>query len=97
MIEQISNALPQAVPVSGAGEISKARNNFLDMMKSMIDQVNDSQTTGDQAIEKSQTGEASHLHEVMLATEEADVSLRMLVQMRNKALSAYEEIMRLQI
>jgi len=33
----------------------------------------------------------------MIAVEEADVSLRMLVQMRNKALQAYDEIMRMQI
>jgi flagellar hook-basal body complex protein FliE len=33
----------------------------------------------------------------MIAVEQADISLRMLVQMRNKALTAYEEIMRMQI
>ena len=97
MIEKIGGIIPQTLPVSGSGEIDKAQSSFLDMMKSMIGQVNDSQTASDQSIVKSQTGESAHLHEVMLATEEADVSLRMLVQMRNKALSAYEEIMRLQI
>jgi flagellar hook-basal body complex protein FliE len=63
----------------------------------MMSKVNDSQIAGDQAIVKLESGEAKHLHEVMIAVEEADISLRMLVQMRNKALSAYEEIMRMQI
>lgn len=70
---------------------------FMDTLNSMISSVNDSQVNGDQAIEKLQSGEAKHLHEVMLAVEEADISLRMLVQMRNKAVTAYEEIMRMQI
>ncbi len=50
-----------------------------------------------QATKNLQSGDAKHLHEVMIAVEEADISLRMLVQMRNKALTAYEEIMRMQI
>ncbi len=67
------------------------------MLTSMMSKVNDTQITGDQAIAKLQSGDAKHLHEVMIAVEEADISLRMLVQMRNKALTAYEEIMRMQI
>lgn len=77
--------------------VSKSAAGFGDMLTSMMSQVNEKQTTGDQAIEKLQSGEAKHLHEVMIAVEEADISLRMLVQMRNKALTAYEEIMRMQI
>jgi flagellar hook-basal body complex protein FliE len=37
------------------------------------------------------------MHEVMIAVEEADISMRMLVQLRNKALQAYDDIMRMQI
>ena len=77
--------------------VSKSKAGFGDMLSSMMGQVNEKQITGDQAIEKLQSGEAKHLHEVMIAVEEADISLRMLVQMRNKALTAYEEIMRMQI
>lgn len=78
-------------------QIEKATNDFSDMMQSMINEVNDSQAKGDLAIEQMQTGDASHLHDVMIAVEEADVSLRMLVQIRNRAVTAYEEIMRMQI
>ena len=78
-------------------DVSKAKSGFGDILSSTLESVNNSQITGDMAIEKLQTGEAKHLHEVMIAVEEADISLRMLVQMRNKALTAYEEIMRMQI
>lgn len=67
------------------------------MLTDTISSVNQSQMDGEKAIEKLQTGEAKNLHEVMLAVEQADISLRMLVQMRNKAQQAYEEIMRMQI
>lgn len=79
------------------GPIVKSATGFDKMLTSMLNKVNDSQVAGDQAIEKLQSGDAQHLHEVMIAVEQADISLRMLVQMRNKALTAYEEIMRMQI
>jgi flagellar hook-basal body complex protein FliE len=66
-------------------------------MKSTIQRVNQMQNTGEQAIQQLNTGKAESLHEVMIAVEEADISLKMLVQMRNKALQAYEEVMRMQI
>ncbi len=78
-------------------DVSQAKAGFGDILSSTLNSVNNSQIAGDNAIVKLQTGEAKHLHEVMIAVEEADISLRMLVQMRNKALTAYEEIMRMQI
>ena len=82
---------------AATGPVAKSTAGFGEMLSSMLDKVNDSQINGDQAVEKLQSGKAQHLHEVMIAAEEADISLRMLVQMRNKALTAYEEIMRMQI
>ncbi len=79
------------------GSVSRTKSAFGDILKSTVKNVSDAQISGDQAIEQLQSGEARHLHEVMLAVEEADISLRMLVQFRNKALAAYEEIMRMQI
>lgn len=79
------------------GPVNKAAAGFGDMLSSMVSQVKETQAAGDQAIEQLQSGGAQHLHDVMIAVEEADVSLRMAVQIRNKALTAYEEIMRMQI
>lgn len=77
--------------------VSTAKDGFADIIKSTIDQVNQAQNTGETAIQQLNTGSAESLHEVMIAVEEADISLKMLVQMRNKALQAYEEVMRMQI
>jgi flagellar hook-basal body complex protein FliE len=97
-----------SIQISGAGgslplrqtdtsAVSTAKSGFGDIMRSTIAQVNQAQNKGDMAIEQLNTGSAESLHEVMIAVEEADISLKMLVQMRNKALQAYEEIMRMQI
>lgn len=95
-ISPIQNALfsPNATPSSN---VTKAANGFGEIMSQAIKQVNDSQNNSDTSMNALGTGSTQHLHEVMISTEEADISLRMLVQMRNKALSAYEEIMRMQV
>jgi flagellar hook-basal body complex protein FliE len=53
--------------------------------------------TADQAVLQANTGESVNLHELMISMEKADISLRLMVQVRNKAIDAYQEIMRMQI
>lgn len=94
-ISGASSSLPLRQADTSA--VSTAKSGFGDIMQSTIAQVNQAQNKGDMAIEQLNTGSAESLHEVMIAVEEADISLKMLVQMRNKALQAYEEVMRMQI
>ena len=93
----ISPANPLPLRQPDTSSVSKAKESFGELLTKTINEVNQQQITGDVASDKLQTGEAKHLHEAMIAIEEADISLRMLVQMRNKVQQAYEEIMRLQI
>jgi len=51
----------------------------------------------DQAALQANTGGPVDLHDVMIAMEKADISLKLLVQVRNKAVDAYKEIMRMQV
>lgn len=87
------------VPVNriDAGAVSTARNQFETYIQNSFEQVNQALLNGDNAIEQLHTGEAASLHEVMIAVEEAELSLRMFVQIKNKAMQAYEEIMRMQV
>lgn len=93
----INPASPLPLRQPDTSSVSKASAGFGEMLAKTIEQVNQQQTTGDEALEKLQTGDVKHLHETMIAVEQADISLRMLTQMRNKALDAYNEIMRLQL
>lgn len=84
-------------PANTESAVTKSSNAFGDMLKDMVNNTNQAQINGDKAVENLQAGNAEHLHEIMISAEEAEISLKMLVQMRNKALTAYEEIMRMQI
>jgi flagellar hook-basal body complex protein FliE len=101
MINNISGpgatALSSLSPATTTGGANAPAKGFGESLENMLRSVNQAQLGGDQAIEQLQSGGVQNLHEVMIAVEEADVSLRMLVQMRNRAVTAYEEIMRMQI
>ena len=92
-----STSSPMSLTQTDSHPVARAKASFADMVKSTIDQAVDTEQQSNVAIEKLQSGEAKNLHEVMIAVEEADISLKMLVQFRNKALTAYDDIMRLQI
>lgn len=70
---------------------------FEEALKKAVGQVNGLQVESDRAVESLHTGGTKNLHEVMIAMEKADISLRLMVQMRNKAVEAYQEIMRMQV
>ena len=74
---------------------SSADGNFVRAMMDAVNRTDQALIEADQAVEKLNTGEAKSLHEVMISMEKADISMRLLVQMRNKMLEAYKEIMRL--
>ena len=96
-IQGVTQLAGNTQSVTPESAVTKSSNAFGDMLKNMVNETNQAQANGDKAVESLQAGNAQHLHEVMISAEEAEISLKMLVQMRNKALTAYEEIMRLQI
>uniref|UniRef100_A0A7V4LCM3 Flagellar hook-basal body complex protein FliE n=1 Tax=Desulfobacca acetoxidans TaxID=60893 RepID=A0A7V4LCM3_9BACT len=59
----------------------------------LLDQVNGLQKEADQQVKKTLLGQGD-LHEAMLALEKANLSLKVLVQVRNKLIQAYEELSR---
>lgn len=70
---------------------------FGEMLQDTMRKVNNAQIEADQQVERLHTGEAKNLHEVMISLEQADISLRLMVQMRNKVTDAYQEVMRMQV
>jgi len=78
-------------------EQQKPQSGFADMLTQAIDQTNTAQLNANSAVTDLVTGKADNLHEVMLSMEEADVSMRMLVQIRNKVVDAYKEIIQMQV
>jgi flagellar hook-basal body complex protein FliE len=70
---------------------------FTQLFGDMVNKVNDLQNQADAAVQKLATGESKGLHEVMISMEKSSISFQLLTQVRNKALDAYHEIMRMQI
>ena len=59
--------------------------------------TNDKLAQSDQMLQRLATGEVDNLHQVMLSMEEAKLSFQLLVQVRNKLLEAYQDILRMQV
>ncbi len=70
---------------------------FADVLGNSIAEVNKLQQQADASISSLASGEKASLHDTMIAMEQADVSFRMMMQVRNKIVEAYQEIMRMQI
>jgi flagellar hook-basal body complex protein FliE len=59
--------------------------------------VNQAQNDSTQSIQKFLTGQGEELHNVALATQRAELALDLGIQVRNKVVSAYQEIMKMQL
>jgi flagellar hook-basal body complex protein FliE len=70
---------------------------FSDVLRNSVSQVNEYQADADVAIKELVAGRTKNIHETMLTIERADASLKMMMQVRNKILEAYKEIMRMQV
>jgi len=81
-----------ATSIAGAGGPS-----FGDVVKNAVEEVNSLQAGADDLARKLATGDVQDIHQVMLALDKASTAFGLTVQVRNKVVEAYQEIMRLQV
>jgi flagellar hook-basal body complex protein FliE len=94
--------LPPATPIAGmdnAGGVAEAggAGDFASWIAKEIASVNDKVVQSDRMLQKLATGEVDNLHQVMISLEQAKISFQLLVQVRNKLLDAYQDILRMQV
>ena len=85
---------------SGAKNIAttvEVNKNFSDLLKESIEQVNAAQIQSDLVTEKLIRGENVDLHTVMITSQKSSIMLQTTLEIRNKAVEAYQEIMRMQV
>lgn len=70
---------------------------FKDMLAQALDTVNNLQLNADLMAQKVATGEITDIHQVLMAVEEVNLGLQLTMQIRNKIIEAYQEIMRMQV
>lgn len=70
---------------------------FGQLFKQTLEEVQAAQNTSDKMTNQLVTGEVKDIHEVMIASQKASLSLQLTVQVRNKVVEAYQEVMRMQL
>lgn len=70
---------------------------FMEHLKESVKTVNEMSVTADKMATNLATGKSENIHETMLSLSQAEIGFKLMVQVRNKALEAYQEIMRMQV
>ena len=94
---QNSVQLPVGTAISRKPEPASNSASFGNMLTDSIKQVNRLQVEADSSINNLAAGNQSDIHRTMIAMEKASISFEMLMQIRNKVISAYDKIMRMPI
>src|SRR5712692_2930213 len=82
----------------GPGRVDGARGDaFGKALGQAIERVNQLQTESGQEIQRLLTGETEDLHKTILAVQKSELAFEMLLEVRNKVVQAYQEIMRIQV
>lgn len=88
-------------PISNVPEkkINPAENkgSFGEILTDKIKEINQLQHSADSAIAKVEVSDSGSIHEAMIAIEKANLSFKTMMQVRNKILEAYQEVMRMQV
>lgn len=96
----VNPILPQPLVLSGnqpATESAQTKETFGDLLQESLQKLNQKQLDADEAIKQFLTGDVQDLHRVIIALDEAKLSMQLAVQVRNKLLEAYQEMMRMQV
>ena len=97
-IESIANI----EPVRAIGEFVNVQTpnpgtGFVSWLDSQITEVNHQINSSQVELQKFAIGETANIHHVMLALEKAKLSFELVVQVRNRVLEAYQEVLRMQV
>ncbi|MCH2172744.1 flagellar hook-basal body complex protein FliE [Myxococcota bacterium] len=90
-------AVPRSTELSGVEANNATKTEFSDWLSQQVQGLDAQLDRADASLEAFAVGETSNIHHVMLAIEEARLSFDLAVQVRNRVLEAYQEIMRMQI
>lgn len=88
-------ALPSSVVPAGGSKSTGG--GFQEALKSAIETVEGARQGAAESVERFLSGEGEELHTTILATQKAELSFDLFLQTRNKVVSAYQEIMRMQM
>ncbi|MAG55209.1 MAG: flagellar hook-basal body complex protein FliE [Planctomycetes bacterium] len=89
--EDMARLQPQEQDKSGDGE------GFSKVLEGLLEQADEMHKASHQKLDDFASGKIDDVHDVMIAMNRADVSFRMMLEVRNKLVDAYQEVMRIQV
>jgi flagellar hook-basal body complex protein FliE len=84
-----------AAPAAPASESAGA--SFTNVLSSAINEVESSRSSAANSVDQFLSGDGGDLHSTILASQRADLEFQMFMQVRNKVVSAYQEVMKMQL
>lgn len=96
MISPIAPITPVAVPETAPVAPSKG-GDFQSVLQSYVGRVQNAQNVAQSSVDSFLAGGSDELHSVALAAQRAELEFEMFLQVRNKVVSAYQEVMKMQV
>jgi flagellar hook-basal body complex protein FliE len=84
-------------PAGAAGEVQPANSSFAGLLGNLVQDVSAKQSVMEQSMRDLQSGQNVSLHQTMISIQEASVSFQLMVEVRNKLLESYQELMRMSV
>ncbi|MBI5017362.1 MAG: flagellar hook-basal body complex protein FliE [Deltaproteobacteria bacterium] len=99
MVKELTGVVPASTlaPASGAAKSSGTEKSFGDFLAESLSKVDDLQQGADAAVAQMAQGEGPGIQEAMVAIEKADVAFKLMMEVRQKILDAYQEVIRMQV
>ncbi|MBN2693026.1 flagellar hook-basal body complex protein FliE [bacterium] len=99
---QLTDIMTQRLQNTGKIDSQKNDNNqknvdFAEVLNEAIDSVAEQQKTADDDIKSLLAGESKNIHGTMIALEKAEITLKLMTKVRDKAIDAYREVMRMNV
>lgn len=94
VLKPTTNHLNERTHLANPNHTEKSFSTYL---KDSLQKVNEAQIKSDLLTEKMALGKDVDLHEVMVAAQKANITMQLTVEIRNKVIEAYQEVMRMQV
>lgn len=92
-----TNSLLNNIETKGLEANIDEKKSFSEVISDAINKVNDKQINADNNVESLIKGDDITMHEVMLSMQESQLSMQLLIEVRNRMVEAYQEINKIQL
>jgi len=97
MIAPVNISIPPLPAIQSSTSAASPGSGFSSVLTDAISKVQSFQNTATDSVNKFLSGEGEELHKVALASQQADLSLQLFMQVRNKVVTAYNQVMQMQV